>query len=680
MKRLPVKLILSWLVAVSGLLTGFCGLVISGQTWVGDDDTAKTLQAVGWMLLGLVFLAASFFALYNRRRAACLFLVCVPVAAFCLGYPDAATWGPCPDLDGICKFLPGLPAALSLEALFYVAIFVPMLAIRSRKRAVILFLVLAALVVSVFAALGWLPLLRELAAWSAAMVAFGGFWRATDRLGWPPLLVARPQPLGKRFAMVALGCVLVAVLDLAAAFVVSAARASALSHPMGEISARPWRPGHVAFTAQVICVQHDTRISGRWEGKWAIARVKEHFWGLSEWHPPFVLLTNTIFSEGESYFIDSFHEGGFLTRFLPIVNVGRYGHSDRLANATLALYVVRKALPENVHLVIGQAFRSRRSTESSTENDWYTGLNEKGEYTRMRDWRWEYAPYAGAKIRISGPSGTAIVTANQDGIYEVGGLTPDKYTLELVDLPDTQISLNEDLRKEELARTGPVIRRIRAVWNGSVEGRTRDLSGKPASVTYGLQTLGQKTRLGSLSDRLRRDDKTGSFRISELEAGRYVIQVNPNGPSDASPYAPLYYPSATRPEDARILEIATDGQHLKGVNFVLKRLRRRNLQVRVVWPTGQPVAGADVFLVYEHTVWYKQPYGWPQYWTTDRDGFAEVHVFGDSRVRLWAATNLPGAVPDPNRYSAPIELEGAKLPRRLEMVTSFTEAERPRWP
>jgi hypothetical protein len=47
------------------------------------------LDLIRWSaLLGPVFLAGSIVALRNRKRAGIIFLICMPVAVLCLGYPS----------------------------------------------------------------------------------------------------------------------------------------------------------------------------------------------------------------------------------------------------------------------------------------------------------------------------------------------------------------------------------------------------------------------------------------------------------------------------------------------------------------------------------------------------------------------------------------------------------------
>jgi hypothetical protein len=54
-----------------------------------------------------------------------------------------------------------------------------------------------------------------------------------------------------------------------------------------------------------------------------------------------------------------------------------------------------------------------------------------------------HTPLAGERIDLAGSAGTTEVSVtDQQGIYEIDGLTPDDYTLTL-ELPDTQIVVED---------------------------------------------------------------------------------------------------------------------------------------------------------------------------------------------------------------------------------------------
>src|SRR5207253_2434329 len=94
LKSTVAKKAASWLIVTLGVVAGLLALSISGQRWIPDRATdpywyKSLIQTAGICLLGLTFVAGSLLAVRNRRRGGLVFLICAPVVAFCVGYPDA---------------------------------------------------------------------------------------------------------------------------------------------------------------------------------------------------------------------------------------------------------------------------------------------------------------------------------------------------------------------------------------------------------------------------------------------------------------------------------------------------------------------------------------------------------------------------------------------------------------
>ena len=89
---------------------------------------------------------------------------------------------------------------------------------------------------------------------------------------------------------------------------------------------------------------------------------------------------------------------------------------------------------------------------------------------------------------------------------------------------------------------------------------------------------------------------------------------------------------------------------------------------------GEPVAGAHVEIAYEHTYLFENLAHVSGQWVTDPAGNAIVHVFGDSRIRIWAEWSQPSQDSLPKQsYSPVVQIEGSKLPTRLDLVLSSSE-------
>jgi hypothetical protein len=675
---------ISWLVVALGALPGVYGLVMLAQSWVPENHTGPDwftpwLRAAGEAALGLVFLTASFAALRHRRRAGMWFLLSAPIAVFCFAFEDPYMGAPFREYDWRS---PSLPIDLMFVCLFFIPLYVPLFATRNRKRAAFLFLILALLSGLAFRLSPWSPvLLPRIVACSVPFLVFGAFWLGTGKLGWPALAAARPKSLPKRLAAGFAGCVLVGVLVVLGTSALSARQ----SAPWGwdcegrVLFARPLEAGHAVFTARAIHVGHATMISGRWAGGWAIGLVQKRFWGLPWWSPYWVLLTNYPFWEGETYFVDGTRDTRLLNRFLPIVEAGPCTRTGPLARSTVEMRLLQAAPGPSELGIVGRVVDERGPVElrlphTQAPIKWdelsdaeIHVVQEQLRYhvvaQRVRD-----VPIPNARVRIIGSSGVArIVSADRNGFYQALALPADDYRLELLDVPGTQRAASLPVGKPELLQERFVRSDVYVHWDGAIEGRVGGLSGGPAEVWLELGNA-DGALTGNFS-RNQRTDKSGAFRFEMLPPGRYTIRINSDGPREYSPYAPLYYPSSMRPEDARVFEVA-EGHHIQNVVFALKRLAGRILQVRVTWPNGQPADGAQIGIAYEHTEAYERPtVAWGG--TTDQGGVANVEVFGGSRIRAWAEERVDEGRRYPAvHYSVGAEIETDKLPRRLDLVVS----------
>jgi hypothetical protein len=278
---------------------------------------------------------------------------------------------------------------------------------------------------------------------------------------------------------------------------------------------------------------------------------------------------------------------------------------------------------------------------------------------------------ANARITVTGPTGTSIVTTNQGGVYELDDVPPGDYTLRLL-APDNQlVGLfgDENVPDEVHVKAGEVREASFSLfWNGRIEGKARDDSGKPARAWVELVEADGKQLPGNV-DFFQETKDDGSYQIRKIPAGRYRVMVNPYGPDDKHPYEMRYYPEVWRAQDAKVLQLA-EGQEIEGIDFTVRRLPERTVQVRVTWPNGSPVPGATVYFAYEYTAEFDSLTGTARYATANQSGEADVRLFGNSRVRLFAEQDVdnPGKHWPDRSYSHRVEAEVTKLPDKINLM------------
>jgi hypothetical protein len=230
---------------------------------------------------------------------------------------------------------------------------------------------------------------------------------------------------------------------------------------------RPLVPTQAVFTAKVVFAarsidalvdEHNgLHPSGRDRkvGDWAIGIVQERFWGMPHW-TRLVLLTNYIYWEGETYFVDGRRAEGLLIQFLPFV-VGGIGCSRTkpVQDAIIDLRLLRRPPPPGGTRVLGYV----RGPEIFT-----SGI------VRPR----KPAFIAGAKIEVTGPAWASPITTDSAGVYELDGLAPGDYTLQ-PSTPDTQAVWSFDNdgppAKIHLDNDRVVERNFQLLWDGRIEGK-----------------------------------------------------------------------------------------------------------------------------------------------------------------------------------------------------------------
>jgi hypothetical protein len=244
------------------------------------------------------------------------------------------------------------------------------------------------------------------------------------------------------------------------------------------------------------------------------------------------------------------------------------------------------------------------------------------------------------------------------------------YTLQLA-VPDNQlVGFFGDTNEPEKVQVKPgeaAEANFYLFWNGRIEGKVRGESGKPARAWVELIEADGKRLPGNVNFFQETKDD-GSYQIRKIPAGRYLVMVNPDGPDDKHPYDMRYYPAVLRAQDAKVLELA-EGQEIKGVDFTVQPLTEGTVHVRVTWPNGSPVPGATVYVAYEHTADYDSLIGTANYAVANQSGKVDVHLFGNSRVRLFGRREVGDPREErPDRNRTPrVEAEVTRLPDKINL-------------
>ncbi len=289
-----------------------------------------------------------------------------------------------------------------------------LVALNKRGSAAVSFL----LVVPLFARWAFLnaefdPYGSHLDAWFAGIcIVLGLYWLIVRWREWPPLFSRSLSPRS-----IVINCLVallvVVVLDLSATFIL-VVRPYSLNldcRRSAVFSGSTFGNGAV-FTAHLIHVGHQARISNSWAGTWALAKIDEMFWS---WPLPRIVLL--IAPEGgligPDYLVDGRRPIGGVTRFLPIVEIRRCCRTQPLPDAGLELRLLRSGFPVRDVRIMGRVDR------------WV------GKISREPFVATKYALVQGAQVEIAGPHGVIMATTDREGIYDVAGLPPGEYQVRL---------------------------------------------------------------------------------------------------------------------------------------------------------------------------------------------------------------------------------------------------------
>jgi hypothetical protein len=338
-----MKRIFSWLVFVIGLAACILGLAAFGARPKPGSYGYLTewIITLSILILGLVPLAASLMILKRQRAAALTYAAGTVGSIFC------GLWIWLSRVDGL-KELASLPLAVA----------------------------------GLFAILST-------------------FWWFASQRDWPPLL-SRSRPSWKRkAAMVLVGsCMLLMIL--LGAFRLGISAGSGIDCNGSSPFAKPTETDQAVFVARTIVVQGwPARLLNVDELPFGI--VEKPFWGLPWWDQKIVLIGIPLLDR-ESYFVDGTRMHGFLTQFLPIIELRPCSRTNVLRNAAVDMRVLNDGPPRVGVRIIGRVVH------------WgLAGSLSEGA--------------VGVEVSISGLHGSTTVKTDEHGIYEVSGLPPGRYVI-----------------------------------------------------------------------------------------------------------------------------------------------------------------------------------------------------------------------------------------------------------
>jgi len=209
--------------------------------------------------------------------------------------------------------------------------------------------------------------------------------------------------------------------------------------------------------------------------------------------------------------------------------------------------------------------------------------------------------FAGMKVSITSDKKAVNVYTNADGVYEVYGLLPGTYTVDIDMPPGLKLQFPVVTGSRELLpkKTTVSIGEQTAVSVDFVLFEANRISGvlltpegKPLRNAC-LDLVPAYQQPTSFSRVFGCSEPDGSFKLEDMPAGRYVIVGNKSGRiSISEPFPTAYYPGVPTKEAAEVI-VVTRGKTIDGLKFRLPTMARLiSVRGQVQFSDGVPVPNA----------------------------------------------------------------------------------------
>ena len=217
----------------------------------------------------------------------------------------------------------------------------------------------------------------------------------------------------------------------------------------------------------------------------------------------------------------------------------------------------------------------------------------------------QYPPLSFVQVQVNGPGGGGQAETDEQGRYEITGLRPGKYEVQV--FPAANFSTTLLQRDVELrdARACAVVD-FGAHFDGRISGTVRTADGRPAGdVRVQLVAAAKAAARGIAETLTATSDSDGHYELRDVPPGQYVVGVGLKRSMESLDdlYPRTFYPGATAASAAEVITVG-EGNRQELQPFTLPPPRRRREIVGfVVWPDGRPAIDVSVSLADADESW-----------------------------------------------------------------------------
>jgi hypothetical protein len=247
------------------------------------------------------------------------------------------------------------------------------------------------------------------------------------------------------------------------------------------------------------------------------------------------------------------------------------------------------------------------------------------------------------KVKVIGENSTSVIYTNADGVYEIYGLPPGKYSIEPEIPPGLRLwfpvySSAVDETDKQHPKVTLLAKQCAGVDfyftpNTSVTGKVRGKDGQGlGSVCLDLQPKEKKERFNRI---FACTNQQGDYKMDKIPAGEYLLVANADGKiSSREPFPATYYPGVFERDKATVLSFK-DGANLEGYDIQPPTLTPTyTIEGVLVYADGAPAA--KQFVEFQPEV-VKEGYEGKAGITTDAQGRFTLTVLAGLKGHLYGS-------------------------------------------
>jgi hypothetical protein len=214
-----------------------------------------------------------------------------------------------------------------------------------------------------------------------------------------------------------------------------------------------------------------------------------------------------------------------------------------------------------------------------------------------------FKPMIGIKVKVSDGTQVYETFTDKNGVYEVLGLPPGKYSVEagvpvnmtlrfLIHAGEVDYSIRTTPRVV-LKEKGCAEANFFFTENTFVSGKVSGVDGRPLKNVCLQLLLKDKPDGTAYLGTCTKPD--GSFKIDQIPLGDYLLVANKDGRiSSFEPFRTLYYPGVFEKEKATVLTVASGEQRQDIDIHVPAQQATRMIEGRFLYSDGRPVVNEAV--------------------------------------------------------------------------------------